>query len=223
MSQPVTTVIDGSKPDAIGVAGAGTTLKPIDSNIDGISGPKEFDAGIGIESFEPTTAAIPESIDGEPRRTRTGRPDRRTRAGRNAAGETAEGKHSLGIESLKLSDLLYSIHLGLAHLTIEEMELDREESKQYADALAEVAKHYAVAIDPRKLAIANLLAVAGRIYGPRILAYRLRKSMTEESKPATKKAPTPITPQPAGRGRNPAEVSPHELWSEPPGATSFTG
>jgi hypothetical protein len=81
----------------------------------------------------------------------------------------------------------------MASVLIPEMELDKEEAKKLADASKEVAKHYSVYIDPKKLAIANLAAVAGFLYGPRAIAWRARKSGEKKAAAAT----VPVSPPPA--------------------------
>lgn len=129
--------------------------------------------------------------------------------------------------------------MGAAILATPEMELDREESQKLADAVKEVGKHYSMLFDPKHVAIANLFAVSGFIYGPRIVAYRARK---KAEKPQTVKPiaidtrrvePTPprgndkqgaesmIPVAQTTNGRTGAQMSPSQLWPEP--AAEFPG
>jgi hypothetical protein len=70
--------------------------------------------------------------------------------------------------------------MGAGFLKIEELQIDEAEAKHLADAVAEVAKHYNVAVDPRTQAWANLCFAMGAVYGPRIVAYRIRTSKQKQ-------------------------------------------
>lgn len=70
---------------------------------------------------------------------------------------------------------------------VEEIALEKSEANQLAQALAAVNVHYQTAIDPKLVAWMGVVAVAGQVYGPRVLAYRLRSATEKASKPA----PTP--------------------------------
>jgi hypothetical protein len=77
--------------------------------------------------------------------------------------------------------------MGKSLLSVPELELDRDEAKKLSAAVARVAELHAVEIDPKKVAYFNLFAVAGSIYGPRIMAYRIR-SKSE----AKQRGPQPV-------------------------------
>ena len=53
--------------------------------------------------------------------------------------------------------------MGANILNAPSLELDQEESKKLADAVQKVAGFYAVAFDPKKVAIVELAAVCGII------------------------------------------------------------
>jgi hypothetical protein len=129
--------------------------------------------------------------------------------------------------------------MGAAILATPEIELDKDESRKLAEAIKDVAGHYALAFDPKKVAVANLLSVAGFVYGPRIIAWRARrkaseglerpaKAQTAES-PAAAQSAVPPSPPPASNGavktptiRPPAkQMAPSQLWPEP--AEEFPG
>lgn len=62
-----------------------------------------------------------------------------------------------------------------AGFDVEEMALDKEEAKQLAEGIGNVAQHYAVEVNPKVLAWAGLAGVIGAIYGPRFAAIRMKK------------------------------------------------
>jgi hypothetical protein len=118
---------------------------------------------------------------GEPRRR--GRPP----------GSRNSTKEKVPPNLANLEDLLFSIHLALGGF-VEEFTLDKSECKDYADALKELAKHYSFIVDPKKMAMINLTAVMGRIYGPR--AFVAYKRMTSEKPAPRPKLVTQPAPQP---------------------------
>lgn len=66
---------------------------------------------------------------------------------------------------------------------IEELSLDKSEANQLAQALAAVNVHYQKSIDPKLLAWMGVVAVAGQVYGPRVLAYRVRVATEKAARP----------------------------------------
>jgi hypothetical protein len=129
--------------------------------------------------------------------------------------------------------------MGASILSVPEIELDRDEAKKLGDAIKDVGKHYAMVFDAKYVAIANLGAVVGFTYGPRIIAYRARKNAAKEAeKPVTAKpgpipAPSPIRQEKAtdpmivpvahvpNNGKPGAQMAPSQLWPEP--AAEFPG
>lgn len=95
---------------------------------------------------------------------------------------------------------MLGIHSIAASLTkVEEVALDKSEANQLAQALAAVNVHYQKTIDPKLVAWMGVVAVAGQVYGPRVLAYRVRVATEKASKPAQARpvatAPTPAPVQ----------------------------
>lgn len=85
--------------------------------------------------------------------------------------------------------MLYSAHQMLAAFTrVEELALEKDESKLLADAVAEVALHYPMTIDPKVLAWSNLAMCAGMVYGPRVFLYNTRKSKERQKERPTNHA-----------------------------------
>ncbi len=172
-----------------GTASAGNE-KP-DSGTDRKNG--SDDTLFGFEVGEPYTEKL-DSGGSAPRRTKSGRIDgRTTRWRKSGTGEQADGtdaKESVHLSKLSITDVLYSLHLmGAEILSVPELKLDKDEAKKLGDAIAEVAKHYSVSFDPKKVAIFNLFSTAGLIYGTRLYAVRERRKT--EVKPPLQK-PTPI-------------------------------
>lgn len=154
-----------------------------------------------------TGDATPGSIDGiavgnlgdaAPIKRGRGRPPGSGKSGIKQGGGTtvAQAKASpasvVGIEAL-----LLGIHSIAASLTkVEEIALEKSEANQLAQALAAVNVHYQKAIDPKLVAWMGVVAVAGQVYGPRVLAYRLRVATEKASKP-TPTRPVAVAPAPA--------------------------
>jgi len=76
-----------------------------------------------------------------------------------------------------LNALLWMIHKGIATATgIEQMELAPEESKDLADAIARVQAFYPTSVlAPIAMAWIGLVVTAGRVYVPRVIAYKNEK------------------------------------------------
>lgn len=211
---------DGGKPDVI----AG--VKPASGNQGGVSDDKIIDLRAGGEDYERPSASSfdTNSPVGGGAGFSGSRIDGRTREGRAARGrptKTQEGKPPV-IEAPKISleNVLYNLHeTAAALLSVKELELDREEAKEFALAIQEVGKYHAIAFDPKKVAYANLALVACHIYGTRFTAYKLRKELLpDEPKPAKTEQPRPqlVKDQPARQ--SPAMKAPSELWFEPAGS-----
>jgi hypothetical protein len=133
----------------------------------------------------------------------------------DATGTTTEEKESVHLNKISLDSLLYSLHLmGAEILSVPELELDKEECKKLGDAIQEVGKHYAMAFDPKHVAILNLCVVMGMIYGTRIAAVRTRTKKNAPAK-ATPIAQVPKQPpQPRGAEVWNPEQSPSALMGE---------
>jgi hypothetical protein len=89
-----------------------------------------------------------------------------------------------------LERLLLSVHtMGSAFFSCPELELDPEEAKSLARAIREVAKHYPITLDPKRLALIELGTVCAMIYGTRAVVI-YRRITNESNKPHA--VPTPI-------------------------------
>jgi len=115
--------------------------------------------------------------------------------------------------------------MGAAILSCPKLEIDAAEAEKLSAAMAAVAREYAVEVDPRKLAIYNLFAACGVIYGPRIMAWRIERKMRA---PAAIPVPAPAPRQPAeaepprqAPAPPPHQHAPSEIWQEP--AADFPG
>lgn len=97
--------------------------------------------------------------------------------------------------------------MGAKLMEIPELELTKEEGGRLTRAVKEVAKHYNVAMDPKKLAIFQLVAVAGGIYGPRAVAiYRRSNRQRPQLINIEPKQPAPKEPSAAPRANGPVPI-----------------
>jgi hypothetical protein len=90
-----------------------------------------------------------------------------------------------------IEKMLYSIHLMGSKIVHPIIALDNDEAKQLSDAIQEVARHYPVGLTEKQLAWANLLMVAGSIYGTRVAAVMI----SNNKKPAAKTLQFPSAAQ----------------------------
>ena len=115
--------------------------------------------------------------------------------------------------------------MGAAFFDVAEVAIEKSEAEKLSAAIKDVGKYYAMEFDPKKVAIANLLAVAGGIYGTRFVAYRLKKKIAREkgrlvampSNPVSEPAPKvngAARPIPTESSQKNAPKSPSELWPE---------
>lgn len=74
---------------------------------------------------------------------------------------------------------------------IPELRLDEEEAKKLADATANVARHYNIAISQKTLDITNLITAVSTIYGSRIMAIANNKRISKMN------GGKPIEPKPS--------------------------
>lgn len=73
----------------------------------------------------------------------------------------------------------------------EELALERDESKDAADAIREIAQYYGASFDPKKVAIFNGCVVAARLYVPRVIAIRNRLKTESAVIPQPSQVETP--------------------------------
>lgn len=74
----------------------------------------------------------------------------------------------------------------LAALTsIKEIEIDKDEAKRLADASKKVMEFYPIGLNPKTIAIVNLVFVSSAIYTPRVMAYSVRKGRERQPKLVT--------------------------------------
>lgn len=71
---------------------------------------------------------------------------------------------------------------SVASNAIPEAELSEKEAKQLAAAIVEVDKAFPSNIDPRMIAVANLIGACGLIYGPRVMAALMRMRMERQNR-----------------------------------------
>lgn len=127
--------------------------------------------------------------------------------------------------------MIFSIHqMGAMILATPELELDQAEADRLAKAAGEVAKHYAVAVDPKKLAWANLIGTLGFLYVPRIIAARARHKRLAAAGAQARPVPVSAQAQPVSAAPRPngpprpsvTQMAPSELFGFE-GAADFPG
>lgn len=155
------------KPDPIG-----------DDNVENRSEESSSIAGINVISPSDLVAG-----------TRTGK--RRGRKPRprdehgNIIRSASEAKQAPNLNPLGIESILLSIHaMGASIIGAPELKLEPGEAKELSNAIVEVSKHYNTVIDPKKMAIFQLVTVAGSIYGSKAVAiYRRKTSERKTPKP----------------------------------------
>lgn len=161
-----------------------------------------------VDGFVNPTASVPTdrvgsdgSGDGNPRRTKRGTIDRRTKAGRNIQTETSGNLAPRKLVSL--SDAILSLHdLAAGIFEIDELEIDENDAKRLSDAVLEVSKYHIEQFDPKKVAYFNLATVMAGVYGVRIMAYRKRMEKERAKKRLSlMPQPSPTTSQPIKQAR----------------------
>lgn len=76
-----------------------------------------------------------------------------------------------------------------------ELAINDTEAKALAAAVAGVAEHYPVAVDPKAMAWINLVMAAGYIYGPRFISARTRIKKAAAEKRKKREEANGILPQ----------------------------
>ncbi len=131
---------------------------------------------------DPTSAVENGDSDGNDNSdlTPTGRRKRKY-SKRNSSGSGSAQTVRVDI----FEQLLFSTHMMLsAALKTPEIALAPEEAKAMAEAYAGVAQYYPVLQQSEKaIAITNLIAVTGMIYGTRAVALWRKKTATKENEP----------------------------------------
>lgn len=161
----------------------------------------------------PSVYSIPEPAEPVARR-KPGRP----KGSYNKSVEQIVAQSNLA----DLESLLLSLHLmGASLLRVPELELDSDECKRLSDAIRNVAQHYSFSVDPKKMAVAQLVMCAGSIYGPRILAATIHKSKKTVIEPSvateSKKGPQPVPrEQKVNGGANLSNLAPSQLFPDAP-------
>lgn len=173
-----------------------------DANVAGITGAGGDGAGPDAEPATDGNAGLRTvSPDAGTAKRGRGRPpgSKTKRAG--DAPATGAGKQGTARKQEKapaavvggIESILYSLHL-FASSFVPEAELSEEESKELTQALAAVNTYYAQAIDPKKLAWFALFGIAGKIYGPRVMALMVRLKSDPKPQRVAPLAGAPVKP-----------------------------
>lgn len=89
--------------------------------------------------------------------------------------------------------------MASAMLGVEELQLDEDEAKQLATSINDVRQYYdASFVDEKTMAWVNLALAAGTVYGPRAIAWNVRRKKEAAMSPVSpgiRPGPTPISQQ----------------------------
>ncbi len=193
--------------------------------------PFEFDKFDIIESTEQQTG-----IDTGNSGTTGTEPKRRGRPRGSKNRDTGYTTQKTTPNLADLEALLLSVHfMGAKLLSAPEWELDKDEAKKLSDAIKEVAKHYSMIMDPKKLALCQLGFCMVGVYGPRAIVTAKRvygKPKVFQTPPATQpkvfQMPPASQPEASKQAMNgpttiPTAVvptiqimNPSQLWDLPP-------
>jgi len=133
-------------------------------------------------------------------------PDKRNADGtfrrKRVGGKRGPNKRSAAPSSLDLgvvsSTLLFWHTAAAGALRAPELQLDKSEADLLGKALIQVEQQFPTQIDPRMIALLNLAGALGMVYGPRVVAIRMRvKEEAKERKPKADVLRFPDTFQPS--------------------------
>jgi hypothetical protein len=107
----------------------------------------------------------------------------RKRRGRKPGSRNATSGKTQTLDVNGVEAMLFSIHQMAAAITkVPELMLDKDESKQLAVGIANVARHYDVSASAKSIDIANLVMICAGVYGTRLFAFRNRMRMEAQEK-----------------------------------------
>ena len=129
-------------------------------------------AGLRVES----------PANSEPAKRSRGRPagSGGKRAGSSGGGQRGEKASQTAVSGVE--KILFSLH-QMASQFLPELAIEREESKMLAESLADVSAFYNQVVDPKLVAWIGLAGVVGKLYGPRVMAYKMRKMIEKKNRP----------------------------------------
>lgn len=144
------------------------------------------EAGSGENQTSQQEPISPESATGgaEPKRRR----------GRPPKSATAAQPERLGLDAATLAPKIQGLHAMLAVLTKQPVfAISEVEAQMLAASLADVSKHYDISANSKTMSLVSLVAVAGMIYVPRVVALAPKPKVRSAVAPAM---PENIVPTP---------------------------
>lgn len=177
-------------------------------SVNGGSAGNETDSSGSATIGAGTTASIfpPDTIVIEPATVASGIDGSNTDGGGNAAGEpvrkrrgrkpgSTNAKKSAPLDINGLEFLLLSTHTMMAAMMkTPELELDKEEAHQLAQASANVARHYDISATEKTIDWIALFMALGTVYGPRMVTIGLsRKKKPDAAKANGAVSDMPLT------------------------------
>lgn len=159
---------------------AGNDFEPA-INVDGNTIATSLDEATGDDGngsvIDPRAIGIGDGASGgsDSRSAGVGTPRKRGRKPGSGSRKAAASPVSVsGVEKL-----LFSIHaMGASFLKTPELMIDQSEAALLAGAVVEVSKHYEIlgGVSDKAVAWVNLAQCVGMIYGPRVVALKMRKA-----------------------------------------------
>jgi hypothetical protein len=137
-----------------------------------------------VSAVEPETAErTADSSSSRDVRNRA-RSESRKSDGTARSARDAKRKENAERATENLAVAIHSVHLGLYMLSkAPEVCISKEEAERWADSINRVNQEFSTSIiSPKASALLNLATVTGSIYGPRYIAYKIRKSKEKEAK-----------------------------------------
>ncbi len=167
-----TDAADAATADTANAANAADPTTAPGGHSDPVAGP--FAVGPDTDTGTVSTADAPRAKRGRPSGSRNTR--------------------SLDLSGLEKS--LFALHMTAAQF-VAELEIDRDEAHKLAEAYVEVGKHYPTMLLPDKyMALITFGGVAGAIYIPRLVAFRMRMASAKPQRPPPTQTPRQQTTQP---------------------------
>lgn len=172
--------------DANGDAGGNEQSQIWDSDDSGKIDPAQIDAASGGSS----NIGGPEKGVGKKRGRKPG--------WRKPVTGTAE-KANATLDIASFNQLIYNGHMMLAKIAkVPEIALDEDEAQKLANATANVARHYNIAVSQKTLDWTNFATAICGIYGTRLIAIANKKRQEANARPIhTGMKPDPVKPPPA--------------------------
>ncbi len=183
-----------------GTGGTENTIGGTENTIGGTADVSENTAD-GIRTVDPSSGVVKRGR-GRP----AGSGAKSSGSGKQPASARREKTTPAAINGIE--KILFSMHQMAAAFIAPELELADGEAKDLTAALGEVSNFYNQVVDPKIIAWMGLIGVAGKIYGPRVGAFMLRRQFEKGAKPAVNPTQKPQQSAPLSKSLIDAFIDP---------------